>query len=42
MNTPQHWEAQADFKEYMSAVNPVLPKIAIDFSPSSLGNPPSN
>lgn len=36
MNALQHWEAQADFKEYMSAVNPVMPKIAIDSFPSSL------
>lgn len=36
MSTTQHWEAQAAFKEYMSAVNPVMPKIAIDFFPSEL------
>jgi gentisate 1,2-dioxygenase len=33
---PQRWEAQAAFKEYMSAVNPAMPKIGVDFFPSSL------
>ncbi|MDH2918836.1 MAG: hypothetical protein PXX73_06560, partial [Sideroxydans sp.] len=36
MNTPQHWEAQAEFKEYMSAVNPAMPKIAVEAFASEL------
>ncbi len=32
----QQWEAQADFKEYMSAVNPPMPKIDVVDYPSSL------
>ena len=27
--TQQQWEQQADFKEYMSAVNPSMPKIDV-------------
>ncbi|MGZ8967544.1 MAG: hypothetical protein ACXW1C_06505, partial [Gallionella sp.] len=36
MTTTQHWEAQADFKEYMSAVNPAMPKVAVEAFPSHL------
>lgn len=32
----QQWEAQADFKEYMSAVNPPMPKIQVESFPASL------
>ena len=32
----QQWEQQADFKEYMSAVNPNMPKIDVIDYPSSL------
>lgn len=32
----QQWEHQADFKEYMSAVNPPMPKIGVESFPSSL------
>lgn len=32
----QQWEQQADFKEYMSAVNPPMPKIDVIAYPSSL------
>lgn len=32
----QQWEQQADFKEYMSAVNPEMPKIELKAFPSSL------
>lgn len=32
----QQWEAQADFKEYMSAVNPPMPPIAVTDYPASL------
>lgn len=32
----QQWEQQADFKEYMSAVNPPMPKIDVVDYPSSL------
>lgn len=32
----QQWEAQADFKEYMSAVNPPMPKIEIEAFPASI------
>ncbi|MEQ1602218.1 MAG: hypothetical protein ABL885_10680 [Methylophilaceae bacterium] len=33
---PQQWEAQADFKEYMSAVNPAMPEIKIEAFPSAM------
>ena len=33
---PQLWEAQADFKEYMSAVNPSMPKIDVASFPNTL------
>jgi gentisate 1,2-dioxygenase len=33
---PQIWEAQAEFQEYMSAVNPSMPKIGIDVYPNTL------
>lgn len=33
---PQLWEAQADFKEYMSAVNPSMPKIDVAGFPNTL------
>ena len=33
---PQLWEAQAEFKEYMSAVNPAMPKIDVVAFPSTL------
>ncbi|MEQ1667725.1 MAG: hypothetical protein ABL868_04660 [Sulfuriferula sp.] len=33
---PQLWEAQADFKEYMSAVNPSMPKIDVVGFPNTL------
>ncbi|WFE68473.1 hypothetical protein P8S54_09715 [Thiomicrospira sp. R3] len=32
----QQWERQADFKEYMSAVNPPMPKIGVERFPNSL------
>lgn len=32
----QQWQAQADFKEYMSAVNPPMPKIDVESFPASL------
>lgn len=32
----QQWEAQADFKEYMSAVNPPMPKIDVVDFPASI------
>ncbi len=32
----QQWEQQADFKEYMSAVNPTMPKIDVIDYPNSL------
>ncbi|UQB41260.1 hypothetical protein JX580_06025 [Thiomicrospira microaerophila] len=32
----QQWEAQAEFKEYMSAVNPPMPKIGVECFPNSL------
>ncbi len=33
---PQIWEAQADFKEYMSAVNPSMPKIEVVGFPNTM------
>jgi gentisate 1,2-dioxygenase len=36
IDQPQLWEAQADFKEYMSAVNPVMPKIDVAGFPNTL------
>ena len=36
LDQPQSWEAQADFKEYMSAVNPAMPKIAVEAFPHTL------
>lgn len=33
---PQLWEAQAEFREYMSAVNPAMPKIEVVAYPHSL------
>ena len=32
----QTWEAQADFKEYMSAVNPTMPKIDVMAFPNTM------
>ena len=32
----QQWEAQADFREYMSAVNPAMPKIDVVAFPASI------
>ncbi len=32
----QKWELEAEFKEYMSAVNPTMPKIDVAFFPSDL------
>jgi gentisate 1,2-dioxygenase len=36
LDQPQIWEAQADFKEYMSAVNPSMPKIEVVGYPNTL------
>jgi len=36
MNSPQKWEVQAEFKEYMSAVNPKMPIIDVASFPSEL------
>ena len=33
---PQLWEAQAEFKEYMSAVNPAMPKIGVVAFPNTM------
>lgn len=33
---PQLWEAQAEFKEYMSAVNPAMPKIDVVAFPNTM------
>lgn len=33
---PQLWESQAEFKEYMSAVNPAMPKIDVVAFPNTL------
>ncbi|NJN30929.1 MAG: hypothetical protein HC824_11265 [Synechococcales cyanobacterium RM1_1_8] len=33
---PRNWEAQAEFQDYMSAVNPVMPGIGVDVFPQSL------
>jgi gentisate 1,2-dioxygenase len=36
LDQPQIWEAQADFKEYMSAVNPTMPKIEVVGFPNTM------
>jgi len=36
IDQPQIWEAQADFKEYMSAVSPVMPRIDVVGFPNTL------
>ena len=36
INSPQKWEVQAEFKEYMSAVNPKMPIIDVASFPSEL------
>ena len=36
LHPAQSWEAQADFKEYMSAVNPTMPKIDVVAFPNTL------
>lgn len=36
LDQPQIWEAQADFKEYMSAVNPSMPKIEVVGFPNTM------
>ncbi|NEQ99537.1 MAG: hypothetical protein F6K30_23005 [Cyanothece sp. SIO2G6] len=33
---PQPWESQAEFQDYMSAVNPVMPEIGVESFPPSL------
>ncbi len=34
--TSQRWEAQAEFQDYMSAVNPVMPEIGVEVFPQTL------
>lgn len=34
--TSPNWEAQAEFQDYMSAVNPVMPEIGVEAFPESL------